>query len=227
MRLLIRLLGVVVVLAIVVAVAAAFFGIAKVPVLTSAFGNDAPRDLGEAAPDQAAYDALVAKYDIRMPSPAANYTFASPHTFSGSVKVDETFTEGQVMAIKEMSNPAPGISDVHVRFHKGSAEIAAMVDLGAWGYPAAGPVYASWSVALTGPRGVTVSVDKLEFGKIPVPDDLAAQAADALNSYLAARLPQIDGLNLTGFDLVEGGIHVTGSLPQTYEADAPVPGGLP
>ncbi|MEI7743688.1 MAG: hypothetical protein WCK58_08060 [Chloroflexota bacterium] len=227
MRLLVRLLGLVVVLAVIVVVLAAFAGVAKVPVLTGFFGNDKPRDLGEAAPDQAGFDALVAGYGIKMPSPAQNYTFASPHSFSGSVKVDATFTEGQIMALKEMGNPAPGISDVHMRFHAGSAEVAAMVDLSAWGYPASGPVWATWTLDVTGPTSVEVAITQLEFGKIPVPGDLATQASDALNNYLASRLPQVDGLEIGTFELVEGGVHFSGSLPQTYEASAPVPGGLP
>lgn len=222
-----RLAIVLAVLALIVAVGVSFAGVVQVPILSGAFGTNAPRDLGEAAPDSAGYDAVVATYAMEMPSPEENYTFASKHSFSGSVDVDQTFTEGQVMAIREMSNPAPGISNVHVRFHDGSAEVAAMVDLAGWGYPFSGPVYGTWTIGVNGPQAVDVSVSSLEFGKVPVPADIAAQAESALNSYLASRLPQVDGLSIETVELREGGIHYAGSLPQAYEAEPPAAGQLP
>jgi hypothetical protein len=226
-KIVVRLAVLLAVLALLAAVGVAFAGVAQVPVLSGVFGMDGARDLGEAEPDQAGYDAIVAKYGIEMPSPAGNYTFSSPHTFSGSVEVDETFTEGQVMAIREMGNPAPGLSDVHVRFRAGSAEVSAMVDLAPWGYPFSGPVYGTWSVDVEGPRSVSVSLANLEFGRIPVPADIAAQADTALNGYLASRLPGIDGLSIESIELREGAIHYTGSLPRRYEASPPVAGELP
>ncbi|HYO42228.1 MAG TPA: hypothetical protein VES19_03445 [Candidatus Limnocylindrales bacterium] len=227
MRMVVRLVIVLAVLALIVAVGVSFAGVMQVPVLSGVFGTNAPRDLGEPAPNQAGYDAIVAVYGIEMPSPEENYTFASKHTFSGSVDVNQTFTEGEVMAIREMGNPAPGISDVHVRFHDGSAEVAAMVDLAAWGYPLSGPVYGTWSVEVTGPQALSVSIASLEFGRVPVPSDLAAQAENAINSYLSSRLPQVDGLAIESLELREGGIHYTGSLPLTYEAEPPAAGQLP
>jgi len=226
-RIISRLLVVVVVVIVVGAVAAAFTGVAQVPGLSAAFGNAAPRDLDESAPDAAAYDAFVAAHGIQMPSSDANYTLASRHTFSGSVAVDETLTEGEVMAIKEMANPAPGISDVHIRFHQGYAETSAMIDLGAYGYPVSGPVYLQWSVEVAGPQAVDVSIRALELGRITAPVDIAAQAESALDDYLATRLAEIEGLDIVAIELTEGGITFTGMLPQTYQADPPAVGQLP
>jgi len=226
-RIISRLFVLLVVLVVIGAVAAAFTGVAQVPLLSAAFGNAAARDLGEAAPDTAAYDAFVAGHGIQVPSSDANYTFASKHTFSGSVQVDETLTEGQVMAIPEMANAAPGISDVHLRFHQGSAETSAMIDLGVYGYPVSGPVYLRWSVDVKGPKAVRVSISTLELGRITAPADIVAQAESALNDYLAARLVEIDGLDIAAIELREGGITFRGTLPQTYQADPPALGQLP
>jgi len=83
-----------------------------------------------------------------------------------------------------------------VRFHDGSAEAAAFVDLAPYGYPLAGPVRAAFRVAVTGPRSVQVSIDSLQFGRIGVPGDILARAQDGVNAYLATRLAGIDGLKI-------------------------------
>jgi hypothetical protein len=72
-----------------------------------------------------------------------------------------------------------------------------------------------------------VDLRSVEFGRIPVPADLAKTAEDAINSYLAGRLATITGLSIQTFALEEAGVHFVGTLPETYEADPPGAGQLP
>ena len=227
MKALVRVAVVLVVLAAVVVGGLGVAGVVQVPVVSSVAGMDRPRDLGGLPADRAAYQAFVTAHGFRLPSPAGNYTLGSAHTFSGSVPLDEVVGEAEINAMGELANPSPAFRQVTMRFHDGYAEASAMVDLASFGYPFAGPVYGRWTVVVTGPKSVSVDVSSLEFGRVPVPAEVAKTARDALNTYLTGRLATIDGLRIGTFALEEGGVHFAGSLPETYEAGTPAAGRLP
>lgn len=227
MRVLVRLVVFVAVVAVLVGGAAAWFGVVQVPVLSSAFGMDKPADLGAAKPDVPAYDAFVKQHGLAHTSPDANYTLASKHTFAGSYALDELIPEAVILATRTLRGNAPSFHDVTVRFHDASAEAAAFVDLSPYGYPLAGPVRTGFRVDVTGPRSVKVSIDSLSFGRIGVPRDILARAQDGVNAYLATRLAGIDGLRIDAFAFEEGGVRFAGTLPKTYGADPPKAGDLP
>ena len=71
--------------------------------------------------------------------PGAASSFSSRHEFSGSVPVDETIPESTILAIREFQTDTPGLRDVSIRFHAGSAEAAAFIDLAPYGYRSVGP----------------------------------------------------------------------------------------
>ena len=227
MRALVKVVVVLAVLAVLVGGAAAWLGVVQVPVVSAAFGMDRPRDLGSAQPDASAYAALSNRLGIKLPSPAANYSFSSRHTFSGSVAVDETVPEATILAIREFQTDTPGLRDVTIRFHAGSAEAAAFIDLAPYGYPLSGPVYTSFRVAVAGEKRVMVALDALDFGRLGVPGDIRTRAEVALNGYLATRLAEIDGLQLRTLAFREGAVQFAGTLPTTYAASPPQPGAMP
>ncbi len=206
---------------------AACSGVARVPLVSSAFAMDKVADLGGEPADAAAYAALKQDLGIETPSAQENYTLGSRHDFSGSVELDQTIPEGAVMAIPEVSQSSPAVSDVQIRFHDGYVQTSAMVDLAAWGYPISGPIDATWHLDVTGPQAATVQIDSLKYGMFGVPDFLVTQAEDAINGYLATRLPQVTGLDMQQVTFVEGGIDYAGSIPQVYEAGPPAAGQLP
>jgi hypothetical protein len=224
---LIRLVLVLVVLAVLAVGGLAFAGIVQVPVVSSLVGMDKPRDLGSTGVDPVVYKEFIDAHGFKLPSPAGNYTLNSLHTFSGSVPMDEVIGEAEINTLGEIRNPSPAFKNVTIRFHDGYAETAAMVDLSGFGYPASGPVYAKWSITVNGPKSVTVDLQAVELGRIPVPADIAAKASDALNTYLAGRLATIDGLSIETFAMEEAGVHFVGTLPETYEAGVPAAGQLP
>jgi len=236
MRALVRFVVVLAVLAALVGGAAAWMGVLQVPVLSASFGMDHPRDLGSAQPDEAAYASFSSRLGVKLPSPAANYSFSSRHEFSGSVAVNRpsrnprsSRSASSRPTRRAFATSASGstIRDVSIRFHHGSAEAAAFIDLAPYGYPLSGPVYTSFRVAVAGPKRVTVTLDALDFGRLGVPGDIRARAEDALNGYLATRLAQIDGLEVTTLAFRESAVTFAGSLPTTYQASPPQPGAMP
>ncbi len=227
MRWLLRLVVVLLVVVLAAAGIAAWLGVVQVPVVSDVVGMSNARDLGAAEPDDAAYATWTRELGVTLPSPVENYTFTSPHTFSGSVAVDDTIPEATILAIREFQTDTPGLRDVSVRFHDGSAEASAFIDLTPYGYPLAGPVYASFGVAVDGPQQVSVAIDALEFGRLGVPADILARAESAINDYLSSRLPEITGLAIETLAFEEGALRFKGTVPTTYEAGPPAPGTLP
>jgi hypothetical protein len=227
LKTLIRLVIVLAVLALVVVGGLGFAGVIQVPVVSSLAGMDKPRDLGGETVSEAAYQAFLEAHGFKLPSPAANYTLNSAHTFSGSVPLDEVIGEAEINSMGEVRNGSPAFRDISMQFHDGYAETSAMVDLSGFGYPVSGPVYLKWAITVNGPKSVTVDLQTVEYGRVPIPADLAKTAEDALNSYLAGRLLTIDGLSVETFTLEEAGIQFKGTLPETYEAGVPTAGQLP
>lgn len=227
MRCLLRLLILVVIVGALAVVGAAWAGVVQVPVVSALVGMDKPADLGAATPDVAAYEAWVKKYGLVHTSPDANYTLSSHHEFAGSYALDAIIPEGVILATRTLRGNAPGIHDVTVKFHDGSATAAAFFDAGPYGYPVSGPVKVDFRVTVTGPRAVTVSIDSLQFGRIGVPAEIVAKAQDALNGYLVTRLAGIDGLQVDTLAFVDGGVQFKGTLPKTFGSDPPAPGALP
>ena len=227
MKALVRLVIVLIVLAALVVGGLGFAGVVQVPVVSSLAGMDRPRGLEGRDADAVAYQEFLDAHGFRLLSPAANYTLSSAHTFGGSVSINEVIGEAEINAMGELQNDTEAFKDVAIRFRDGYAEASAMVDLSGFGYPLAGPVYGTWAITVNGPRSVTVDLRSVEFGRIPVPADLAKMAEDAINSYLAGRLATITGLSIQTFALEEAGVYFAGTLPETYEAGTPAAGQLP
>jgi hypothetical protein len=227
LKALIRVVIILGVLAVAVVCGLGFVGVLPVPVVSSMAGMDKARDLGGPGADPVALKEFVDAHGFQLLSPAANYTLSSAHTFGGSIPMDEVIGEGEINALGELQNDTAAFKQVSMRFHDGSGEVAAMVDLAGFGYPFAGPVYATWAITVNGPKSITVDLQSVEFGRIPIPADLATVAENAINSYFAGRLATIDGLSVEKFDLVEGGVSFVGTVPETYEAGVPALGQLP
>jgi hypothetical protein len=224
---LLRLVVVLAVLAALLTAGVAYVGVAQVPILSAAFGMDKPLDLGALKADTTGYAAFQKKHGIKHTSPDANYTLSSLHQFSGSYSLDELIPESIIMATRTISNDSATIRDVSVHFSNGSATASAFLDANPWGYPVSGPVKVDFKVAVTGPKGVKVTLDAVEFGRVGIPGDLLTKAQDAVNGYLATRLIGIDGLNIEKLELREGGVYFKGTLPNTLGSDLPKPGQLP
>ncbi len=205
----------------------AYAGIVQVPVLSAAFGMDTAPDVQADAPDAAAYTAFEQEHGLVHTSPDANYTLSSKHHFAGEYALDALIPEAVILATRTLSHDSATIRDVAVNFHDGHATAGAFVDASAWGYPAAGPVLLDFTLEATGPTSVRVGIERLELGRTPVPADIAAKAEEAVNAYLASRLPTVEGLRIDALELREDGVYFRGTLPSQFGSDAPVPGQLP
>jgi hypothetical protein len=211
------------VLVIVALVAVSYMGVAQVPVLSSAFGMDHPRDL-HMVRDSAALNAFCNKWGIERPSPTQNYTLASKHHFSGSVQVDDTISEAALAALPEYNAPNAHVSQIQFRIHEGSMEMSAFVNVP--GYPASGPMYAQFSISATSSRTVAVDFSHLDFGRIGVPSNVVDTVKTTIDGYLNRKILET-GVTIDTLELHEGAIRFKGTWPKTITADPPNPAGVP
>jgi hypothetical protein len=218
-----RILLVVLAVLIAAVVGIAFLGVAQVPLLSSVFGTDHARDLGMVR-DQGAYDTLVAKYGIEMPSPAGQYTLSSRHTRSGSFAFDDVVSEATLAAIREFQAPDSRVKDLQFRIHPGEVELSAFVQVP--GYPLAGPVYGRFAVGRTGDQSVSVSISQLDYGRLGVPGNIASDVQARLEDYVNQRLVEA-GVHIERLELGDGSVSFAGDLPQTIEAAPPEPNAVP
>ena len=212
-RILVTLLGILMIVALIVS----YLGVAQVPGMSAAFGMDHPRDL-HMVRDSAALDALCTKWGIQKPSPTQDYTLSSSHHYSGSVQIDDTISEGAIAARPEFNAPNDNFSQVQFRIHEGSIEMSAMVNVP--GYPASGPVYTQFSVAVTSPRTVALHFSQLQFGRIGVPGNVVDTVETRVDEYVNQRLLEM-GVTIDTLELHEGAIRFKGTWPKTITADPP------
>jgi hypothetical protein len=205
------------------AVATSWLGVRQVPILSSAFGMDHARDL-QMVKDSAALDAFCSKWGIKRPSPTEDYTLASKHHYSGSVKVDDTISEAALAALPEYSASNAQVSQIQFRIHEGSMEMSAFVNVP--GFPASGPVYAQFSIAATSPRTVALDFSHLDFGRIGVPGNLVNTVKTTLDEYLNGKILAA-GVRIDTLELHEGAIRFKGTWPKTITVDPPNPASVP
>ena len=201
----------------IVALVVSYLGVAQVPVLSSAFGMDRPRDL-HMVKDSAALNAFTSKWGIELPSPKANYTLGSKHHYSGTIQVDDTISESALAALPEYSAPNSHISQIQFRIHEGSIELSAFVNVP--GYPASGPVYTKFSISATSSRTIALDFSELDFGRIGVPGNVVDQAKTTIEAYLNKKMVET-GVTIDTLELHEGAIRFKGTWPKTITADPP------
>jgi hypothetical protein len=212
-----RVAAVLGVFVIVAAVAVSYLGVVQVPILSSAFGMDHPRDL-HMVKDSAALNNFSQKWGIELPSPTQNYTLGSKHHFSGSVQVDDTISEGALAALPEYSAANKTVSQIQFRVHEGFMEMSAFVNVP--GYPASGPMYAKFSISATNSRTVAVDFSQVDFGRVGVPNAAIDTVRTTLNTYLNQKINEA-GIKIDTLALHEGGIRFKGTWPKAITADPP------
>jgi hypothetical protein len=215
----IKILGSLAMVLIILVVATAgvvsYLGVAQVPILSSAFGMDHPRDL-HMVRDSAALKTFTDKWGIELPSPTQNYTLSSKHHYSGSVQVDATISEAALAALPEYNAPNAHVSQIQFRIHEGSIEMSAFVNVP--GYPASGPMYAQFSISATSSTTVAVDFSHLDFGRIGVPSNVVDTVKTTIDGYLNNKILET-GVTIDTLELHEGAIRFKGTWPKTITAD--------
>jgi hypothetical protein len=233
-KLFLFLLGVVVLLSVVAVLTLGYFGF--VPVISSLFGSDKPRDLGVVA-TQENYDQYLTKAGTTMKTldaPVESKTIV----YSGSEPVSTSFSQEEVMGRLNFSQWAyMPIDQVQVKFSPdGTVEVAGRLrmdrldgfisqvggtqyskadvekGLGYLGVITVNPVVYGKGTGSVTNNQVTAQIDYLEVGRLPVP----LEKIDADGTFVGVAnqiISNVPGLDVKQADFIGGKLNFSGSAP--------------
>jgi hypothetical protein len=183
-----------------------------VPGLSDLMGTNKPRDLGVSF-SQADYASGLAKVPGVIVENPQYLCVVCEYTSTGSITVDETFSQEEFTAMFNKRNSELGpIQDAQFKFNEdGTLEASAMIN-----HPKlSGPIYAKGNVTKTSSRGVKIDLDYAEFGRVGIPEDQMPLVDDIISTAIQQTFDSNPGLSIESIEIVEGGVNFKGTLPET------------
>ncbi|MDO8963997.1 MAG: hypothetical protein Q7W30_05815 [Coriobacteriia bacterium] len=173
-----------------------------------------PRDLGVTY-TEADYWSAVQKSGVAVADPPDAESWAvTGMTYSGKKKIDATFSASEVSALFNYSH-APGwpLRNMQVRFTGGSGvELSGAISYDGRDYP----VYGAADAALSG-NSVSGSLKKAEVMGWSVPAEYYPAGEEYVLGVINDRLARVTNLDITKAEVVDGGLHLVGTIPATAQ----------
>ena len=210
-----KIVVVVICLCIIMSVVAAT-GVFYVPGFSEALGTNKPRDLGVKA-DPAKFNALLARENVKLTGPAANYDLTANIRYGQATPMDATVTSEELTSMMQATNNAKGpLKNMQVKLGSNNQlEMSADADLQKFGYPVKGPVYLKGTLEKAGSGSVKMTVSEGAFGLVPVPADMLKQGEDGIEQAVNRQLSSMPGLKIDTLSIDNGQLHYTGAFPES------------
>jgi hypothetical protein len=210
-----KLIAVVIVIMIIISVIAAT-GIFYVPGFSEVLGTNKPRDLGVKA-DPAKFDALLARENVKLSGPAANYDLTANIKYGSAQPMDVTVSSEELTSMMQATNNAKGpLKNMQIKLgNNNQMEMSADADLQKFGYPVKGPVYLKGTFEKSGSGSVNVIVKEGSLGLIPVPANILQQAGDGVEEQINHQLGSMPGMRIDKLEIQNSQLHYSGAFPQS------------
>ncbi len=206
--------GVIIVL-LVVGIAAT--GLYDVPVVSSVFGMNKPKDLGVRTSPEA-LESIKEKIPMKITGDTMEYGSAGSKAFTGSIPVDTQTTSEEITSwLERFEGSDPIFTDTQVKKFEGGLEISTMLQK----YTKA-PVYVKVLVTRTGPKSVALTLQKAKIGAFTVPEKYRQQAEDWFEKKIGEAMRAIDGFSMETYEIHDGVSVFKGTFPAVA---APATGG--
>ncbi|MBU0598605.1 hypothetical protein KKF61_06500 [Patescibacteria group bacterium] len=197
---------------IILVIAIAATGLYNIPIISSIFKVNQPKDLGVATSPQA-LASIKEKVTLSIAGEETNYSSGNADIFSGEIAVDTQFTAEEITSwLHEYQRPDPILSDLQVRQFEGGLEISAMANQ----YIKA-PVYAKVNINLINPQTVSLDIQQGKLGIFSVPDKYLQQIEDALEDQVNDLINRIPGFSIETYELHDGYSNFKGTFPETVK----------
>lgn len=187
-------------------IAAAYFGF--VPGLSNVMGAYTPKDLGVKYTD-ADYSSFLSKipgYKVTNPEYAC---LTCSYTTSGSVPVDNTFTNSEVTAMMNKRSQNGPIKDIQVRFNNdNTVESSFLVD-----DPSVPKVPIYFKAAIEGfqSKNINFRIQQLEVGRFPINEQEIQQGQGILDSLVSDFFSKNAGFSVGSLTLQDGQVKFKGT----------------
>lgn len=197
----------IIILGLVIAVAAT--GLYDIPVLSSAFGANKPKDLGIEVSDEA-IKSLDEKLPVDYGGDITAFTLRGERKFEGEVAVDfEATSEEFTSLINKIPQENRMVTDVQVNFVEGGIEMSGMLKQ----YVKA-PVYLKLDVTKTGDKSVAINIQKAKVGVFSVPDKYIQKASEAIQDLVNDRMQEVPGFSMETLEYHDGYSVFKGTYPE-------------
>lgn len=186
-----------------------YFGF--VPGVSDLMGTNQPRNLGVTY-GETNYASGIAKVPGAVVNNPEFLCVGCSYTSSGSVPVNESFTQEEFTAMFNKRNETKGpIKDAQFKFNAdGTMEASAMID-----HPQIkGPIYVKGSIEDFSSKDVDFDLDYVEFGRVGVPEDQMPQAEQIVEDAISQTFNNNPGLSITNIEIKDGQIIFDGTLPK-------------
>jgi hypothetical protein len=198
----------IIVVAIVIAIGAT--GVYRVPVVSSVFGFNKPKDLGiKSSPEALA--SVKQKIPLVITGTAVDYSSSPDKIFSGTMPVDTQVTSEEVTSwLNRFKGTNSPFTDIQVRKIEGGLEISTLVNK----YIKA-PVYVKVMINRTGEKSISLDIAKAKVGAFNVPAKYLTQAQDWFQKKINERMAVIPGFSMTTYEIHNGYSVMKGTWPKT------------
>jgi hypothetical protein len=213
-----KLIAVILVILILISVIAAT-GIFYVPGFSEVLGTNKPRDLGVKA-DPAKFTALLARENVKLDGPPANYDLTAEISYGQAQPMDVTVTSEELTSMMQATNNEKGpLKNMQVKLgNDNQMEMSADADLQKFGYPVKGPIYLKGNFEKSGSGSVNIVIKEGSLGLVPVPENVLQQGGDGFEQAINHQLSKMPGMRIDNLEIQNGQLHYSGAFPQTATA---------
>lgn len=202
------IVSVILILAVIVAVGAT--GLYNVPVVSSAFGANKPKDLGiKTSPDALA--SLKKKIPMTISGKPISYSEGADKIFSGQIPVDTRTTSEEITSWLQRfqgTNPSLPFTDVQAKKIEGGVEVSAMLSQ----YIKA-PIYIKVMINRVSNKSISLDIQKAKIGIFNVPDNYLKQAQDWFTDQINESMTAIPGFSMEKLEYHDGYTDFKGTFP--------------
>lgn len=185
-------------------------GIYKVPIVSSIFGFNKPKNLGIITSTEA-LASVKQKIPLIISGSAVDYESSPDKIFSGILPIDAQVTSEEVTSwLNRFKGTNSPFSDIQVKKIESGLEISTLVNK----YIKA-PVYVKVMVSQTSDKSINLNITKAKIGAFNVPAKYLAQAQDWFEKKINDRMATIPGFTMTTYEIHDGYSIMKGTWPKT------------
>jgi len=192
-------------------------GLYKIPVISSVFNINKPKDLDiKTSPEALA--SIKQKIPMTISGDKVNYSESGDKIFSGQITVDIKTTSEEVTSWLERFNGSDSpFTNVQARKIEGGVEISAMLSK----YVKA-PIYLKVMINRVTDKSISLDIQKAKVGLFNVPEKYVKQANDWFEKKINERMADIPGFSMEKLEYHDGYTIFKGTFPANAH---PTPGG--
>lgn len=183
-------------------------GLYKIPVLSSVFNVNKPKDLGIKTSAEA-LNSIKKKVPMTISGEPISYTESSSQIFSGEIPVDTQLTSEELTSwLNRFQGTDPAVSEVQVKKIEGGLEFSGILQK----YIKT-PIYAKVMINRASEKSISINLQKAKIGIFNVPEKYLKEVEKFLQERANERMASIPGFSMDTLEYHDGYSILKGTFP--------------